>query len=345
MAGLIRALFGGRSRPPDPDPLPGVGGYRMPRGQTGAGGFPGSTALTRTFGGRNPRTVGLRSDTNTGWESGLSSTPQTRQAAYRGDERGGATRSPRATPTIDTPQPVIAQQMQATPGTFYGGPLLRTGPGNNTAGANPLRGAARAGGHSVRDTETPAVRRQPVIGVGAPGAQNVRNSVAQRYKNAPGQEHTYMSASRPDQAPVGRRGQNGDGSVKPAETSSPVTVQNRFVFPGGGNQTWSVLREMPYGGRGDGARGAALSGQRYYATGQADQFWSAGQGDYGIARARGGKRPIASFQTPAPWSGSYYDTTESVGTTDTPGVAQQAPNLVYVSPSAGRASNSTGRRG
>ena len=62
MAGLIRALFGGRTRPPDPDPLPGVGGYRMPTGRTGAGGFPGSTALTRTFGGRNPRTVGLRAD-------------------------------------------------------------------------------------------------------------------------------------------------------------------------------------------------------------------------------------------------------------------------------------------
>lgn len=344
MAGLIAALFGGRSRPPDPDPLPGVGGYRMPRGQTGAGGYPGSTALTRTFGGRNPRTVGLRADTNTGWEAGLSSTPQVRQGAYRGDERGAAVLGPRATPTVTTPQPVIAQQLQATPATFYGGPMLHTGPGNNTAGANPLSAAQRAGGHSRRDTETPATRREPVIGVGTPGAQNVRNSIALRYKAVPGQEHTYQSASRPDQAPVGRRGQNGDGSVKPDQVSSPVTVQNRFVFPGGGNLSWSVLREMPYGGRGDGARGAQLSGQRYYATGQNDQFWNAGQGDYGIARSRGGKRPV-SFTQPAPWSANYYDTTESVGTTDSPGAAHQAPDLVYVSPSAGRASNSTGRRG
>lgn len=344
MAGLIAALFGGRSRPPDPDPLPGVGGYRMPRGQTGAGGFPGSTALTRHFGGRNPRAVGLRSDTNTGWDNGLSSTPQTRQGAYRGDERGAAVEGPRSTPTVTTPQPVIAQRMQATPATFYGGPMLHTGPGNNTAGGAPLSPAQRAGGHSGRDTETPATQRQPVIGVGTPGAQNVRNQVAQRYKNAPGQSHTYQSASRPDQAPVGRRGQNGDGSVKPEQVSSPVTVQNRFVFPGGGNQTWSVLREMPYGGRGDGARGAQLSGQRYYGTGQADQFWNAGQGDYGIARSRGGKRPV-SFTMPAPWSANYYDTTESVGTTDTPGAAAQAPNLVYTSPSAGRASNATGRTG
>jgi len=344
MAGLIRALFGGRSRPPDPDPLPGVGGYRMPRGQTGAGGFPGSTALTRTFGGRNPRAVGLRADTNSGWESGLSSTPQVRQESYRGDEEGHATRNPRLTPPVVTPQPVLTQQMQATPGTFYGGPSLRTGGGNNTAGANPQRASQRAGGHSVRDTETPAIGRQPQIGVDVPGAQNVRNSIAQRYKNAPGQMHTYQSAGRADQAPVNRGGQATPGSPRLTDRASPVTVPSRFVFAGGGNQTWAVLREMPYGGRGDGARGAELSGQRYYATGQQDQFWSAGQGDYGIARARGGKRPV-SFTMPAPWSGNYYDTTDAVGTPDAPGPSQQAPNLVYVSPNTGRASNGTGRRG
>lgn len=344
MAGLIAALFGGRKRPPDPDPLPGVGGYRMPRGQTGAGGFPGSTASRRTFGGRNPRTVGIRADTNTGWESGLSDTPQVRQSTYRGDEPRAALAGPRATPTVTTPQPVIAQRMQATPATFFGGPQLRTGPGNNTVGGNPLGRAQRAGGHSVRDTETAATGCEPVIGVGTPGAQNVRNTIAQRYKAVPGQEHTYMSAGRADQAPTTRNGQAGDGSARPDQRSSPVTVQSRFVFPGGGNLSWSVLREMPYGGRGDGARGAALSGQRYYATGQSDQFWNAGQGDYGIARARGGKRPV-SFTEPAPWSANYYDTTESVGTTDAPGQATQAPNLVYVSPSAGRASNGTGRTG
>jgi hypothetical protein len=188
------------------------------------------------------------------------------------------------------------------------------------------------------------VQRQPVIGVGTPGSQNVRNDFALRYKAVPGQAHTYQSASRPDQAPVNRKGQNADGSVKPDQVSTPVTVPNRFVFPGGGNTTWFMLREMPYGGRGDGARGAQLSGQRYFATGQADQFWNAGQGDYGIARARGGKRPV-SFSEPAPWSANYYDTTETVGTADAPGTPTQAPNMVYVSPSTGRASNGTGRRG
>lgn len=347
MAGLIRALFGGRTRPPDPDPLPGVGGYRMPPGATGAGGFPGSTALTRTFGGRNPRTVGIRADTNTGWDNGLGPGMQDRQASYRGDVRGAATANPRATPGVSTPQPTIASRLQNNdPSEFYGGPALRTGTGNDTAGGNPLSRAAGTGGHSVRATRTPATRTEPVIGVGTPGAQNVRNTVAQRYKAAPGQQHTYRSASRPDQAPVNRNGQASDGSVKPDQVSDMVTVQNRFVYPGGGNTTWSVQREMPYGGRGDGARGAQLSGVRYYTTGQDQQFWNAGQGDYGISRARGGdrKRPV-SFTQPAPWTANFYDTTESVGTTDTPGNAAQAPQLVFISPSTGRASNRTGRTG
>jgi hypothetical protein len=102
---------------------------------------------------------------------------------------------------------------------------------------------------------------------------------------------------------------------------------------------------MPYGGRGNGARGADLDGQRRYATGQETEFWNAGQGDYGIARQRGGKRPVG-FTQPAPWSSQFYDTTESVGTADNPNTQPaQQPQSVYVSPSGRRASNSTGRRG
>jgi hypothetical protein len=101
---------------------------------------------------------------------------------------------------------------------------------------------------------------------------------------------------------------------------------------------------MPYAGRGDGARGANLNGQRYYATGQADQFFNAGMGDYGIRRISGGgvSRPV-SFTEPAPWTANFYDTTAEVGTTAAPGANAQSPNMVYVSPSGGRASNSTGR--
>lgn len=341
MAGLVQALFGGRTRPPvTTAPAPGVGGYALPPGPANQTGFPGSTSQTRTFRGNNPRTVGLRADSNGGFEQALSQVPQDRAASYRGDIEGANTANPRLTSRTVTAQPRLTQLMQSTPATFFGGPMLTTGPGNNTAGGVPGHAAAAAGGHSQYETVTPTVAAQPVIGVGTPGAQNVRNQVAQRYKNPAGASHTYKSAARADQAPVNLGGQATDGNVHPERATTDVTVPNRFVFPGGGNQTWSVLRQMPYNGRGDGARGADLNGQRYYAQGVGQWFWNAGQGDYGIARARGGdhKRPV-SFETPGPWTANFYDTTPGVENS----TAAQAPQDVYVSPSAGRAGNGTGR--
>lgn len=325
---LIARLFGGRDRPPDPNPLPGIGGYHMPPGPAGQTGFPGSTSATRTHPASTPpRSVGLRTDRLGGANNALGTTPETRQISYRGDIPGADAAGPRGASSVTIPQTAIRQEMQHNSAAERnGGTFLKTGPGNNTAGANPLSKAQAAGGHSRRDTETPATQREPVIGVGTPGAQNVRNTAAQRYKNPGGGVHTYQSAPNPAAPP------------------SAVTVPNRFVYPGGGNTTWSVQREMPYGGRGDGARGAALDGTRYYGTGQADQFWNAGQGDYGISRQRGSsyRRPV-SFTEPGPWTANFYDTTESVGTTNQPGTATQAPDLVYYSPAAGRASNATGR--
>lgn len=330
MAGLIAALFGGKSRPPEPtDPSPGIGGYSLPRGPAGQSGFPGSTSATRTFRGASPRVAKIEADTNTGFEQGLSAQDQIRQSAFRGD---APSRSPRSTPVVATPQPVLTQRLQGNdPSEFYGGPALKTGPGNDTAGANPLSEAQAAGGHSKRDTETPPTQRQPQIALDVPGAQNVRNTRAQDYKAVPGQMRAYRSASRPDQA-------------KSGGISQPVTAESRFVFAGGGVQTYGMLRQMPYTGRGNGARGADLNGQRYYAEGQSDQFFNAGQGDYGIAREYGGKRPVG-FTEPAPWTSNFYDTTDTVGTVDNPGTPTQAPDMVYVSPSTGRASNSTGRTG
>jgi len=341
MAGLIARLLGGKPQHrAGVDPVPGQGGYQLPPGPAGQTGFPGSTAQTRTFRGNNPRDVEVRADTNTGFEQGLSQIPQVRQASYRGDTQPPVPASPRATPNVGTRQPVLTVLMQQTPGTNLGGPMLKTGPGNNTAGAHPLSGAAAAGGHSMLDTQTPWRDAQPQIGVGVPGSNNVRNQVAQRYKNAPGQTHTYKSAARPDNTPVLRGGQAVDGNVKPELATQDVSVPNRFVFAGGGNQTWSVLRQMPYGGVGNGSRGAHLNGQRYYATGQGDQFGNAGMGEYGQARKGGPKRPV-SFTEPAPWTSQYYDTTAGVQD----GSASQAAAQVYISPASGRASNSTGRRG
>lgn len=324
MAGLIAALFGGRSRPPDPNPLPGQGGYAMPPGPFGEGGFSGSTSATRTFRGRSPRAVKLDKAHLGGIGNELGG-PVAVQSAYRGD---APSRSPRTTPEAVVPQTLARQELQDTPGTFYGGPMLSTGPGNGTAGGE--LGADSA--HNPRATTTLYSGAQHQISTGVPGAQNVRNSYAQNYKARPGQLRTYMSAPRADQ---------GYGPDEAA--SAPVTAESRFVFAGGGVQTWSVERQMPYTGRGDGARGADLNGLRYYATG-APQFLDGGQGHYGIARLRGPNHRPTVFAEPAPWSANYYDTTASVGTPQNPGPASQAPDMVYVSPQAGRASNRTGRR-
>ncbi len=341
--GIINRLFGASARtrgPADTNPHPGIGGVATPPGPAGQTGFPGSTKQTRTFQGNNPRAVGARSDTNTGFEQQLSDTVQIRQASYRGDVRGASLAGPRGTGLTASRQPVLTEMMQSTPGTMAGGPMMHTGDGNNTAGGTPLSEAAAAGGHSQRQTTTPWTGAQPVIGTGVPGSQNVRNTRALRYKAVPGEVHTYSSAARGDLPPVNRGGQATDGNVNPAAAITSVSVPSRFVFDSGGNQTWSVQREMPYGGRGDGARGADLNGQRYYATGQQTQFWNAGQGDYGIARKQGGdhKRPV-SFSTPAPWTANFYDTTQGVAQETT----TQSPNMIYVSPTSGRATNGTGR--
>jgi hypothetical protein len=351
VAGLIAKLFGGKPSPAGTEPVPGIGGYTPGAGPAGQTGFPGSTSQVRANRGKTPRAVKIEADTDTGWENGLSGTPQVRQASFRGDVPGSAARSPRATSLVITPQPVVTAQLQQNaPGReFFGGPMLKTSPGlNDTAGGVIDRTGAAAMGlpmADTRDTTTPWTAAQPQIGGNVPGAQNVRNTVAERYKQAPGQLHTYLSAPRPDQAPANPGGQATDGNVHPGAVVTPVTVPSRRFDDG--VISWSVLREMPYGGRGDGARGADLNGQRYYATGQAGQFANAGQGEYGIARQNGSqvKRPVG-FTQPAPWTANFYDTTSSTGTIGDPNQAPaQQPQAVYYSPGGLRASNGTGRTG
>lgn len=318
MAGLW-GLFG-RKAQPDANPLPGIGGDTSARGRAGEDGFPGSTAQTRTFPGRNP--LDLRST-----QGGAGDWTTVKAPTNYG-----------ITPVTDA-----RAQMQADPREFYGGQPLRGRPGYNLAGQNPGSGAIRAGGHGNLETQTPWRDAQPQISGGVPGAANVRNTIAQRYKAGPGQLHDYLSAARADTAPVNPGGQATDGNVHPERVVESVSVPSRFVFAGGGQQTWSVEREMPYGGRGDGARGAVLDGSRYYVTGQQGQFLNAGQGAYGQVRLAGPRHRPTVFTEPAPWSTNFYDTTASVGTPDAPGPGGQSPSMVYVSPEPGRASNRTGR--
>ena len=342
MAGILRRLFGG-SQPiaPDPDPLPGVGGVNFdhPPGPYGATGFPGSTSVTRTFAGASPRQIGLRSTRVTGWDSGLSALAQVRQASSRGDTAKGSA-NPRFTPRVVTQQPQIAAGMQNNhPTEFYGGLPLHTRKGSDNIGGNPL-GWDGQPGDSVRDTETPMVARQPQLSA-APLKAPPRNQTALKWMNPPGSPHTYRSAPRADQAVTDVTADDGAGM---GANTTMVTVPNRFVFKGGGVQTWFMEREMPYGARGDGARGASLNGQRYYAAGP-PTFSNAGQGQYGQIRAAGPRHRPTQFQEPAPWSTNYYDTTEGAGSWGTPGASGQVPDMVYTSPEPGRAGNGTGRTG
>jgi hypothetical protein len=300
----------------------------MPPGPAGQDGFPGSTSQTRTF---SPRNLSIAKLPSRGAPN-LRGT-QTTRSAYRGDTQSpiAATESPRATPPVTTGQSEIVTELQTnSPAEFYGGPALKVIPGNETAGGEPL---GRQGGHSVIDTTTPYSRAQSQIALNTPGSQNVRNQIAERYKAKPGMLHSYKSAPRADQATLAN---GGDGGAGLGPITTMVTVQDRFVFAGGGTQTWSVERRMPYTGRGDGARGAALNGQRYYAAGQADQFLSARTGDYGIARRRGNKRPV-SFTQPGPWTSDFYDTTDGVQG----GTNAQSPDSIYVSPVPSRPNTAT----
>lgn len=345
MAGLIARLTG-RKAPKTPwDPaLAGMGGARQGPGPYGADGYPGSTSATRTLKGAAPRDIGLRADSNVGFDQGFGGV-QTRQGGRPFTE---GWENPRDTEYISTPEPRTISSLRVSSAEWYGGQALKSSdvsPANHVVGQNPLMGAAGAGGHSTYDTETPRTSRQPDISGGVPGSANVRNDVALRYKEAPAGFHSYQSAPRPDQNPK-VLGESGAGGGAWSYTT-PVTVPNRYKWqgPSGGVQTWSVNRQMPYTGRGDGARGGDLNGTRYYAEGP-PAFIDAGQGQYGIARLIGDKtkRPV-SFTEPAPWTSQFYDTTESAGTADAPGPGGQAPAAVYVSPDPGRAGiNSTGRR-
>lgn len=331
MAGgsFLARLFGGADRRPDPDPLPGQGGYNLGPGPYGATGFPGSTSAAPRAYAQTTGRAKLPPRHGVALEGS-----EVRQVSGRGDV-GRPSASPRATPRVELPRSRAAAELQRDDREFYGGPVLRTRPGANTAGGNTL-GRDGDPGNSVRDTETPMTQRQPQISVGTPGAGNVRNEIAQRYKGVPGQVRAYRSSPRGELTAAGE-GPSMDSGF------SEVMVPSRFVFAGGGVQTWGMLRRMPYSGPGNGSRGAHLNGSRYYATGQDDQFVNGGAGQYGYrASGRGGgmKRPV-SYTEPPPWTSGFYDTTS-----DQPDAGQgPAGPRVHVSPSGGRASNRTGRRG
>src|SRR5215472_11112254 len=85
----------------------------------------------------------------------------------------------------------------------------------------------------------------PVIGADAPGAENVRNTVAQRYKAVPGEAHTYLSAPNPG-INGGKSSGNTDHGAVTGGDPTDVTVISRFVSLEGAQEGFATDRRIPY---------------------------------------------------------------------------------------------------
>lgn len=184
----------------------------------------------------------------------------------------------------------------------------------------------------------------PIVGANAPGSQNVRNSVAQRYKAVPGVTREYLSAPNP--------AINGGKSAGPTDADTviggnptPVIVQSRFVSMEGAQESFATDRQIPYkihhrSGDYQGApsnRGADLDGLRYTMASK-EQIAGLPNGQFGIARRRATsvtRRPVR-FEQPGPWTANFRD--------EAPDSGSNAPNMVLVSASRKPAAKSSSSR-
>ncbi len=221
-------------------------------------------------------------------------------------------------------------------------------------GGDPRQPRARTG----RET-APERRMTPVIG-GAPGASNVRNTIAQRWKARPDLVRAYRPAPNPGKTGAALNGPSRyhpgtfvyghpDGKPVPGMPPQPglgpqVTVQSRYVSAEGSQEGYAMDRPLMFarGGvapypdsyqRSTGVhhlRGGRLTGQRYFGAVRDQQQIGLPSDAYGIARARGPRHRPVGFTQPAPWSANYYDV---------PADRSSAPaDMVHNSPSRPRRS-------
>lgn len=318
-------------------PLPGVGGYDYPRGPFGATGFPGSTP-----GAPHVHTQG---------PDGRLDRQLTAIEVWARDTGPEALDpGPVRVPKPQTPY----GQVRFTPGSTQ--PASRFVRGDGT----PRQPTARTGAET-----RPERRMTPVIG-GAPGSQNVRNTIAQRYKARPELIRAYRPAPNPGKTGAALNGPsqyhpgvfsygNPDGKPVPGMDSNPgtgtVTVQSRFVSAEGSQEGYAVDRPLMFarGGvapypdsyvRSTGVhhlRGGRLTGQRYFGALRDQQRIGLESDSYGIARARGPRHRPVSFTPPAPWTANYYDVPADMSV--------QPSDMVHTSPSRGRRATNKPRRG
>ena len=183
-------------------------------------------------------------------------------------------------------------------------------------------------------TTGPEQRSIPQIG-GAPGSQNVRNTIAQRYKARPELIRAYRPAPNPGKTGARLTGASQyhpgqpiygdpDGSVIPGMPYNPdgtppqVMVQSRFTeYEGGSQEGYAMNRPMLFAKGGTPAaipqgaaphiRGGRYDGTRYFGEISEQQRIGSPRDSYGIRRARGPNHRPVSFTQPTPWAANYYD--------------------------------------
>lgn len=326
MAGWLSRLFGegtGTQAAVSLDPAPGEGGYAQGSGPTGQDGYPGS-GLTNKLGAHGVRDAKIPSDRHSGFEQDTYG-KQVVEAGYRGDQLGNTPYNPRRTQRATVSRRRVTA-FQDAPATNKGGMVFTPQPGAETVGLNPLTGAARAGGHSEMEGQTPYRAVYPEVSGNVPGAQNVQALWAERYKYPAGQERAGMSSTRSDNAPPQALGWQADGEVHPELLRQEVVTTDRLVIP---QTVWSFDREWPYN-RAD----RTNNGERLYFA-AINQFPDANMGAAGSAGAY--QRRPTTFDVPAPWTGSFYDGQQAPDAT-------QQPDANYVPPPSPRVNRRSGRR-
>lgn len=321
-----------------PLPQPGVGGYNYPRGPYGATGFPGSTPASKRTHTQGPDgrddTSYLGNPKNTiselqdQWNELPPRDRRRLTASYMGGAPGvnddAAAHRPKwpGDPVPSLPEVVTGRQVW-----------------------QPARRKALTTGPEHRST--------PVIG-GAPGSQNVRNQIAQRYKADPARWRAYRASPNPGKTGARLDGParyhpgttvhgHPDGKPVPGMAPQPgygpmVVVQSRFVSAEGSQEGYAMDRELRFTKGGTPApqapgmaphiRGGRYSGQRYVGDLADQQQIGLDSDSYGIARRRGPRHRPVRFETPAPHTANFYDVPPDQGT--------QAPDMIHRSPATSR---------
>lgn len=232
--GLLGALFGGHNRPPETNPLPGVGGYDMPRGPYGEGGFPGSTPAAPPVHPQTSEGIPQRKLTVSGAQQEWNTVPTRR--------KNGTPRQPKARnlrQALDTEKwssPVLAQNVPGDENqrntVYYGGRQAEAGMPETGLSAN------LSGGRKPVDVTT--VNRYVFNGMnGGFESEAFDRSIPYRiharggaYDGAPSNRGADLSGNRFTMQPSQNLNSGGHGHYGIGRQRGPNHRPVKFEMPG-----------------------------------------------------------------------------------------------------------------